>query len=245
MFAQVKGQEESRRAEHFIDQHGREYVANVEKETGDPCDVLVPLYTAPLGPDWFAGQLIPPAKYRQMVPHHLRARKRYQVEINYVQWLQDLDDRQHDFEQKLHDFARGAAKGGADIQKIVSDPPPVIRDLIGAPPFPPIILVEAMRAGNQWALGQSSIIPKKVLDLLSELKPLVQRSKKSRDVVAEDPFADDDADEFMGDMVDTVRDPLGDDLNDLEALEEQFDPNATGGKREKVGAGRSKRGREQ
>lgn len=236
MFAQVKGQEEKRRVEHFVDQHGREYVANVEKETGDPCEALKPLFTAPLGPDWFTGKLVPPEKYRKMVPMNLRGRKGYQVEVDYVQWLQDLEERKTMFEQKLHDFARGAAKGGADIEKIVNDPPPVIRELLGTPPFPPIVLVRAMRAGNAWAVGETEKIPVKVEALLEELRPVVQRMKRiSADDPIIDPLADDDAGtEFVAALAETHHDPFAE-------LDEVFDPEAVGnGKRHKVGKQRQR-----
>lgn len=237
MFGQVKGQEESRRVDHFIDQHGREYVSNVEKETGDPCTTLVALYTAPLGPDWFTGQLVPHEKYRKMVPQHLRARKRYQVEIDYAQWLADLDVRDEEWRQKLHDFARGAAKGGADIVAIVSDPPPVIKELAGAPPFPPRVLVEAMAAGNAWALGLDERVPTKAVALLEALKPVVMRRVVRESIGEIDPLADDAAaSDFTNDlMANTAPDPF----EDLLDVEEAVDPDATGGQR--VPVGRSKR----
>src|SRR5881409_1401445 len=112
MFGSVRGQEEQRRVETFLDQHGREYVANVEVKTGDPCDVLRPIdWKAPIAPDWFAGLLTPPEPFRKMVPRHLRARKRYQIEIDYVAWLAQWDERMEGWQKRVHDLARGMSSG--------------------------------------------------------------------------------------------------------------------------------------
>ena len=195
MFAGVKGQEEQRRVETFLDQHGREYVANVEIKTGDPCEVLRPIgWNAPQAPSWFAGQLMPPECYLKLVPRMLRARKGYQIEIDYTRWLTDLDTRDEEYRQKKYDLVRGMA-GGADVSALAENPPPVIRDLLGVAPFPPRVLVEAMRAGNKWALGLSETVPAKVTVLLSSLEPAVKRVSRAQDEAIIDPLADDEAEQ--------------------------------------------------
>jgi hypothetical protein len=189
--SQVKGQEEKRRVEYFVDQHGREYVANVEKETGDPCEVLRALFQAPLGPNWFAGRLTPPAAYVKMVPIHERARRRHSVFVDYDKWLMDIDERNDAFEQKMFDFVRAATQGAGNIVEVVKNPPPVIRDLIGAAPFPPRVFVEAMAMGNRWALGQDMVTPVRVNALLDELKPqLVRSARKRGQMPTVDPFGE-------------------------------------------------------
>lgn len=234
--SKVKGQEEGRRVEYFIDQHGREYVANVEISTGHPCESLRPMFLAPLGPDWFTGMLVPPQKYLTMVGARDRARRGHNVEINYVQWLQDIDTRTDEFEQKLHDFVRAATQGAGNVVEAAKNPPPIIRDLIGAPPFPPRKLVEACAAGNKWALGLSGTVPAKAQEVLDEIRPFVVRAaRKIGALPTVDPLAedgDDEGDEFVSDLAaQQLQDPLDEALDDLE---EQFDPDAKGGKREPV-----------
>lgn len=229
MFSQVKGQEENRRPDTFVDQHKREYFAPVDNKTGDPCTTLEPHFKAPLKPDWFRKMLIPPVDDPQivkMVPRLERARRGYQVFIDYDAWLSKLAQRDEEWDQRLHDLAKGMS-GGMEVVKLVENPPPALKHYIGRRPFPPRILVEAMKAGNAWALGLTDKIPKKVEALLADLESdLVQTRRVRLGNAVADPLADDDEPTIGGALADAAVedvDPFGEE-------EEHADPKALGGK---------------
>lgn len=233
MFSKVKGQEEQRRPETYIDQHGREYFATVDMKTGDPCTTLQPMFKAPTNPTWFRKMLVPPvddAKVVKLVPRLQRARKGYQVFIDYDAWDSILSEREEEWNARLHDLAKGMS-GGMEVLRIVENPPPALLHYIGPRPFPPRVLVQAMKAGNKWALGLDDKVPAKVVALLDELESSMTRKRRvvSLGNAVADPLADDDEtetlDPFENAAVDL--DPFGD-------LEEVADPKATGGKTEPV-----------
>ena len=232
------GQEKKRRYEEFRDKHGRIYGANVEIKTGDPCEVLRAVgWKAPMAPDWASGLLMPPMddfEIVHMVPVRLRARAGFQVEINYVRWLQKWDDAFEAYQKKLHDFAKGMAKGTATLVELVNNPPPELLRIIGRGPLGiPRVFIEAAAAGNPWALGLSDKIPSKAEAILAELKPVVTGKRKPH-IIGVDPFADDDEDVKLPDaVVDAAIDPFG-------VEEEHADPHATGGKTEPVRANKKK-----
>lgn len=222
------GQEKQRRYEEFRDKHGRIYRANVEIKTGDPCEILQPVgWKAPSNPDWYKGRLMPPVddfEIVKMVPARIRARRGYQVEIDYVRWLQKWDDAHENLQRKLHDFAKGMTKSSGNMLQLVENPPPELLKLIGRGPLNvPRVFIEAAAAGNAWALGQSEIIPAKAEALLAELKPVVTGQRKAM-IVGYDPLAEDDEDQPVNELLqDAILDPFGEE-------EEIADPNATGGK---------------
>lgn len=189
---QVKGQQDKRRGEFFVDQHGREYFANIEIETGDPCEALRPYqWTAPASPDWARGLLLPPVDDRdvvRMVPQRSRARLKYQVFIDYAAWLQKWDAAYEAWQQKLHDFAKGMT-GGINLIDAVNNPPPVLRMEVGAPPSPPRAMIEAAAAGDAWSLGLSVAVPRKAQAMLDELKPSIDARRTGLSGV--NPFAED------------------------------------------------------
>lgn len=89
-----------------------------------------------------------------------------------------------------------------------ADDPPDLQKLTGKPPFP-IAYPEAAKEGNKWVLGFSNVIPKWAYALLA-----VTQEPERKYADAED--------EEVERAVD---------------LDEQFDPEATGGKREPVKTG--------
>lgn len=240
MFSKVKGQEEQRRPETFVDQHGREYFANVELKTGDPCEVLQPRFKAPTEPAWFRKMLMPPVDdlaIVKMVPRLQRARKGYQVFIDYDAWLAKTDERDEEWDARLRDLARRMS-GGLDVLNIVKNPPPELVHYIGRKSFPPRVLIEAMKAGNPWALGLSATVPAKAVALLADLESQITgRRRRQLGTAVADPLADDD------EPVDLVKQAGFDAVTDLDPfgdIEEQADPTATGGKVQPI---KPKRGR--
>lgn len=233
MFGAVKGQEASRRYEEFRDQHGRIWGANVEIKTGDPCEVLTPVgWQAPTAPSWFAGKLTPPPDHVKMVPSKYRARKGYQVEVDYVGWIEAVDKRTEEHQQKLADIAQGMAKGG-DVLALIENPSPALLQFVGPAPFPPRAFIQAAQAGNAWATGdEDAVVPHKATPILSELQPVVM-AKRHRSSGTFDPLAEDGEEEtraFAGAIATVSTDPL----DDLLDLEEHYDPNASGGKKAPV-----------
>jgi hypothetical protein len=230
----IKGQEEGRRLEQFTDKFGRVYEANIEISTGDPCENLRPVgWTAPAGPEWCRGMLIPPLDDREvvrMVPRLQRARKGYQVEIDFARWLQKWDDADEAFQKKLADFAHGMAKGSTMVLQLIENPPAELRKIIGnGPRNTPRAFIQAAAAGNKWAIGETETVPPKAQLLLDEIQPLIT-GKRNRTSIGFDPLADDDADEpGAGVAVGMMADPLDGELEGLLDIEEQFDPKATGG----------------
>jgi hypothetical protein len=253
IFGNIHGQEEQRRVESFLDQHDREYVANIEITTGDPCSTITPMgWLAPLGPDWFRGMLMPPEHIVQMVPRMERARRRYQLHINYEQWLREIDERNDAWDRRLADLARSSTKG-LGFAEMIENPPAALLDYLGPKAFPPRVFIEAMAAGDPWSLGQTDVVPKKAVLLLRELEPYVTKRRRVRDTTnLTNPFADDDdadaetpATELTAGPLATRPNPLGgddeddeerDDFTDskLDELDELFDPEAKGGTTEPV-----------
>lgn len=226
MFSQVKGQEEQRRPEAFVDRHGREYFANVELKTGDPCEVLQPRFKAPLEPEWFRKMLIPPVDDHdivKMVPRLQRAKKGYQIEIDYDAWIMKLQRALDRYQTKLYEGAKTMAKG-KDAHDIATNPPPVLLAELGAPPLPPITFVEAMKAGNKWALGLDEKIPVKAKVLLDEIETWVTRKRRRVPLgnAIADPLADDETESVVDEVAfEEVTDPFGD-------VEEAADKEAVG-----------------
>lgn len=235
MFGKKGGQELSRRYETFVDQHRRFYGANVDITTGDPCEVIVAKgWIAPIEPVWARRLFMPPmddTSIVTMVDRAHRAEKGYQIFIDYAKWLEKWDDRAQDFQKKMVDYARGiASKGDTTIAELLANPTVALLREVGRGPMPPREFIEAMAANNKWALGQSNAIPKKALALLDTLKPLIVAGGRRGGPVGQvDPFEDeDDNDSAPITLANVAADPFEDDLDELE---EQFDPQATGGTR--------------
>lgn len=246
-FGKIKGQEENRRYEEFADKHGRLYGANVEITTGDPCEVLKPCgWTAPLLP-WAKGFLIPPEdpQILKMVPRRERARRGYSIEIDYKVWLEKWDASMERWQKRLRDYALAMTKGQSQVTafELMQNPTNELLVEVGPKPFPPREFIVAAAAGNRWALGLAEEIPLKARPILDAIAPaFALRARRPVSDNFEDPFAedgaeyvDDDEDELEPDL--KLADPLSEEVEDLE---DQFDPEATGGKRVPVGAGAGK-----
>lgn len=251
MFGDVRGQEEDREYREFVDQHGRLYHTQIEKKTGDPCQALRPVnWSAPVGPEWFRNMLLPPEdlEIMTMVPKKLRARRRYDIHIDYDRWLAKFDTREEEHQQKIEDFARGMSKQ-ANVIEILKNPPAELLKAAGFGPFPPREFIVACAAGNDWALGKTDVVPKKAQALLDMLAPrfaIRRTDRRTRNLI--DPFAEDDdfvEDDDMapGRRAPQVADPFERDEDDdeddrsltsaivAEELEQQFDPEDLGGRK--------------
>jgi hypothetical protein len=216
---QVKGQQDKRRYEFFIDQHGREYGANIEIDTGDPCETLKAHgWTAPAAPHWAKGILMPPENCLKLVPAKQRARRGYQIEVDYDKWLVMWDEAKERYDAKVHDFARGMTNGTSNIIELVNDPPPVLREIVGPPPSPPRAFIEAARAGNAWALGQSGAVPAKAEAILRELQPIVS---KQRVAASHDPLAGDEMEDEAPALAGMAAflDPMGDAVDEAVSVQ--------------------------
>jgi hypothetical protein len=247
IFGNIRGQEQEREYMEYRDKVGRLFHTQIERKTGDPCQVLRALdWTAPLNPDWLKGELLPPLddiEIVRMVPKAARARLGYQVEIHYERWLAKWDEAMEAWEKKLQDFARGLSKQENPLS-LINNPTPELLKIMGPKPWPPRPFIEAAAAGNEWALGLSDVVPRKAQPILEMLKPmLIRTAAERRTSTILDPFAEDfdtDDDDLPPSLRQRprVHDPLGDDDEDQgslasfatgQALEEQFNPENVGG----------------
>lgn len=215
----AKGQEDKRRPDFFIDRHGREYFANIEIESGDPLDLTPYNWAAPVSPPWARALLNPPLDDRDVVtivPRMQRARKGYQVEIDYDRWEQKIVERNAQRMEQLRTVVQNMPN--VNVPEVLKNPPKELLEYIGPEAFPPVEFIRAMRAGNKWALGLSSEIPPTALALLERIKPTVLAAKLVKSVDENDG----------GEPVDPFASDLS--LERLMDLEETHDPESTGGK---------------
>lgn len=197
--AKDKGQENQRYRDIFLDQHGREYLANCEKSTNDPVDLAVNGWDAPLEPAWARKLFLPPiddVSVVKMVAQRERNRKRYQIQIDYRAWLTKIDERTAARADLIMTIAQDSFKG-AELLKIMdgSSVPAELLRYVGHEPLPPREIILAMEAGNAWALGRSAKIPDLALALLERIRPAVEvmRSQRYTDAEVVDPFGEAEA----------------------------------------------------
>lgn len=127
--------------------------------------------------------------------------------IDYDKNIADLKDA-HDAYDDLRLKTAMNQYGNAFTDRLGAshyEDPPELQKLTGKPPFP-IAYPEAAKEGNKWVLGQSNVIPRWAYALLAVTQ---EQTRKYLD-------AEDEAVEKAVD------------------LDEQFDPEAKGGKREPV-----------
>lgn len=250
MGTSIRQQQDEREYMEYKDKFGRLYHTQIERKTGDPCQALRPIdWTAPRAPSWFAGYLLPPEDLdiMTMIPKAARTRLGYQIDIRFDRWLEKWDEAMEGWEKKLQDFARGLTKQMNPIE-LINNPTPELLKIVGPKPFPPREFIMAAAAGNDWANGLSDKVPGKAQVILDILAPrfltATGEKKKGGGSVIYDPFAGDDDREADDDLPESIRrrpaiaDPLDDDgpggsLASFavgQQLEEQFNPEALGGK---------------
>lgn len=190
----IKGQENRRFTDFFFDQHRREYIVNCEigmgtPPTTDPIDMVPRSWTAPIEPTWARGMFVPPLDDHDIVrvlTRKERAERGHHILIDYTAWLQKLDRLTEQYRQRVAEIAQNMS-GGVNTLQLLENPTPELQRYVGPPPFPPRQLVEAMAAGNPWALGLSADVPPKALAVLEKIKPIVLAQ---RVVIREDEIAD-------------------------------------------------------
>lgn len=220
MSPKLKGQENQRRPEIWVDQHKRQYFVNLDILSGDPIDINRKGWRAPVNPVWAKGLFMPPlgdSEIVKLMPQRERHLKGYQLFIDYDVWLQKIDKAESTRRSRIASIA--ADLSGGNALKLVANPTRDLEAYVGPPPFPPREIVEAMRAGNKWALGFSDQIPAKAVKIMDEIKLRVMASKAVRldeDDQVRDPFAD----EMLVNPPDSLStdpsavDPLGEDEDD-------------------------------
>lgn len=123
---QTKDQADGRRCGVLRDQHDREYLAVIEKSTGDPCGPLQPKYDAPL--------------YPEQAYCRVRVNEPSRFDIQYEAWIRDLRAAH---QERRREEARFRA------QRVSDD---VIAEMLG--PLPrPVAPVLAAKQGNRYVLG--------------------------------------------------------------------------------------------
>lgn len=241
--AKDKGQHNQRYPDIFLDQHGREYYVNCEKATHDPVSIGIGDWKAPIEPAWARNLFLPPVddtEVVKVVPYLERNRRKYQIHIDYERWVQKTDEVYERRQASMVAVANEQFKG-VDLMGVMdgTNIPPALLKYVGAEPMPPREIILAMAAGNKWALGQSKDIPEKAVAVLNRIRPqLALRLSRATDSGSGDPFAADGVlveDEDDEGAQPVVIDPFGPGgaapLDAYGDIEEQYDPQATGGKR--------------
>lgn len=135
----------------FTDQHGREWGADCEKQTGEPCGPLSPKFRAPM---------LPPPKYVQITDV-----RRGRIHINYDLWIHEQRMGHEEYERfALMQANRMFGERGPDeVRKLLTPrqgemPDPALLHTVGEPPEA-VERVLAAQAGNRWVLGLSEKKP--------------------------------------------------------------------------------------
>lgn len=186
-------QAENRSGQIYTDQWGREYEVIVDHTTKKLAWVWAyPRFTVP------HKSFIPPQSYLRQTP------KLGQLRVDIDQWINDNAQAHQEWNAELLKVCQ--ANNAQNALELVKNPTREILRLMGPEPMPTAFL-RAMRAGNRWVLGLTTVEPA-WLDEDPKLRQWLERKVSKRDVVL-----DHEGDEKYAD------------------LEEQYDPEALGGKR--------------
>jgi hypothetical protein len=139
----IKSQADQRRNAILTDQHGRQFSASIEKASGWPTGLVVPMFDVP------HPQLMPPQKY--MV---FDAENPTQLRIDYEAWIMELEDANRLWEENRIRTGH-MISAGFDSKAPM---PPELQILLGNRPMSPVP-VKAMQQGNRWALGFTKVRP--------------------------------------------------------------------------------------
>ena len=144
---------DQRRQAFYDDQHGRTYSTQVDTKTGDPAEGLTPIgWTAPRSPGWARGLLRPPAEVL-VVQQSLRGNV---VEVDYDRWLGMLEGAEQAYQQRAQQVASNLSANYLDL---LQNPTAAFLSAMGPRPFPGLDVVQAMKDGDDWALGFSDEVP--------------------------------------------------------------------------------------
>ena len=141
----------------YNDQHGRQWGANCENKTGDPCGNLEPQFVAPLRPL---------DKYIT-----INGRRR-QVVIRYAEIIRDIVEAENDWDTEMRSYARKAY--GMKAGEAIANPPPDLLDMVGPRPNERREPWEAAMQGNKWALGLSTAKPEWAQEFFPDTKQAKQ-----------------------------------------------------------------------
>lgn len=156
---------DQRRQAFYTDQHGRMYSTQVDTRTGDPAEALSPIgWTAPMAPRWASGLFVPPSEV--LVPRTTGYGN--EVEVDYDKWLGMLEEGERLYEQRAQQVASALTANYLDL---LQNPTPAFLQAMGPRPFPSIEVVQAMKDGDPWALGETDEVPDWASDdLLAQIK---------------------------------------------------------------------------
>jgi hypothetical protein len=156
---------DARRQAFYQDQHGRQYVTQVDTRTGEPAEALAPIgWTAPVSPAWAQGLFVPPSE--MLSPR--QTGYGYEVVVDYDKWLGMLEEQEGLYEMRAQQVARDLTANYLDL---LANPTPAFLSAMGPRPFPGIDVVQAMKDGEPWALGETEEVPAWVTaERLEELK---------------------------------------------------------------------------
>ena len=134
----TREQWERRRSQILIDQHGREYSAEIDTEA------LAPV--GPIMPRNFKQPVPTPTKYLDPNPNRMN-----EVRVNYAAWKRDIAAGEYARTLKMRKLAEEMY--GSQFGKAMQDPPPELLAKVGPGPLP-MEFVLAMESGqSKWALG--------------------------------------------------------------------------------------------
>jgi hypothetical protein len=138
------------------DKQGRTWTGIMSRKGGDATDRWTPTrWTAPTTPSWLRGLFIPPSQYVKLARPEGAASY---IDVDYDGWLADIGARTGSHENEKREIIRKMTDG-YDAVKQMETPSPALLEMVGPGPFPPLIVVEEMAAGDLWALGLSDEKP--------------------------------------------------------------------------------------
>jgi hypothetical protein len=144
----IRTQADRRKHAVFVDQFGRKWETQIEKDTMHPCTVVTPKgWREPEG-------CVTPEVYKSY-PH---VDDPFAMVIKVDEWIQALEEAQQAYEQTAANTAMFMSPddNGSRLFRAAEDGTIFIaralRGIIGNAPAP-ADLVKAMKAGNKWALG--------------------------------------------------------------------------------------------
>lgn len=231
--AKVRTQADRRQHATVTDAHGRKFWTVIEKDTMRSCGPLIPEGWTP--PKLFGKTpFVPPEAY---VTYD--ARDPFKMLIDYDRWIADIEREHEGYAQRMS--AAAVMQFGSGAADAVKRQSPELLHYVGPKPMP-VAPIKAARAGNLYVLGLSDKMPSWAEEYFTAPTVLEEEFPN-----VEDKYFDDDEEETVAELEETTGefpdaedeefDPATEGLNaDLQKLdrvldlEEEHDPNATGGK---------------
>jgi len=223
----VRTQPDRRQHAVVTDQHRRKFWTVIEKDTMRSCSALIPKgWTPPLlnGKTPF----VPPECYITYAPDDP-----FEMTINYDVWIADVEREHEAYAQRMS--AAAIMQFGSGASDAIKRQSPELMHYVGKPPIA-VEPIKAARKGNLFALGLSSNMPAWAVPFFTAP---VKAEEEFPD--AEDDYPDeealtaalaiDEASEFpdVEEPADRFNMILDSELESAIDIEEQHDPQATGG----------------